>query len=677
MIGHMILKTMNCKSNRGLRLFAAACVALLGLPVRANVGDPTIRTNHPHYPGEGAFQTVEDCVTFATLGKETNQDKAIALYLWMLKHQWHLLSPQDCPTSWRPNDTRSHREESLVWDANRARFSFGYGLCGTVHAWNEPYWKALGMNARRRAFPGHTNSEVFYDGSWHAFDTDMAGLIFRKDGTVAGYEDVMNDPSCATRYQPPLPHYPFAWPSDEQTMRRGWAEVARGGNWFKMYNTGFAAHPAVIHLRPGESFTRTLDPDGFGGPNRRRFWHIARNGPTRNWAFLDEETPWHRGPQSNALGNASFGNGVFEYRPDLSRPTWRQGLMGKPDQIGWDSKLGQCIAKHQGASMTFGHSSPYVICGDPKDDTDPMLGTATDGFLVEGQTKGEWRLEVSVDQGQTWKRHQMVSGEFRLDWTDLVKGHYGWWLRLTGAENARLERLRFVTTTQISQAMYPRLKPSGCDLVFRRANRAAVPLLPNLGGPETDFSNMEIRSLRSANLTYQPMGGQGPAGFHSRGNRPAQVVFRLESPTDLMEISAAARFKVRVPPPAGCDFHLDYSLNEGKSWTQFGKVTVPEDNELSHGWVSGKAQWETKGVKSAWIRVHLDGGGYPTSLFAFQAYGLRKTEEPSPVVITQEWEEKGRLRSHTERISEQSEIHRYTIPTGDRIVDKKIRIESP
>ncbi len=85
----------NC--NRGLRCFASACVALFGLAVRADVGDPTIRTNHPHYPGEGAFQTVEDCVAFATQGKETNQDKAIALYLWMLKHQWHLLSPRIVP----------------------------------------------------------------------------------------------------------------------------------------------------------------------------------------------------------------------------------------------------------------------------------------------------------------------------------------------------------------------------------------------------------------------------------------------------------------------------------------------------------------------------------------------------------------------------------------------------
>ena len=43
------------------------------------VGDVTLRTDHPHYPGEGAFQTIEDCVQFATAGKKSEQEKAIAL----------------------------------------------------------------------------------------------------------------------------------------------------------------------------------------------------------------------------------------------------------------------------------------------------------------------------------------------------------------------------------------------------------------------------------------------------------------------------------------------------------------------------------------------------------------------------------------------------------------------
>lgn len=207
----------------------AILASLSASNVNAEVGDPTIMTNHPVYPGEGAFQEVEDCVRFATSGQTSAQDKAIALYQWLLTHQYHLMSPQECIFPGETVDTASTRSERIVYDANRARFSYGYGLCGTVHAWNEPYWQALAMPARRRAFPGHTNSEVFYDGGWHALDTDMASLLFRKDGVVAGYEDIMADPTLITSVRPPLPHYPFAWPGDFEAMRSGWQEIAKGG----------------------------------------------------------------------------------------------------------------------------------------------------------------------------------------------------------------------------------------------------------------------------------------------------------------------------------------------------------------------------------------------------------------------------------------------------------------
>ena len=72
-------------------LLLPAFAFLFVLPVRAGVGDPTLETNHPQYAGEGAFQSIDDCVSRATAGKTTPQDKAIAIYLWMLTHQYHLM----------------------------------------------------------------------------------------------------------------------------------------------------------------------------------------------------------------------------------------------------------------------------------------------------------------------------------------------------------------------------------------------------------------------------------------------------------------------------------------------------------------------------------------------------------------------------------------------------------
>jgi hypothetical protein len=650
----------------------------------ADVGDPTLRTDHPHYPGEGAFQSVEDCVRFATKGKTEPQEKAIALYLWLLKHQWHLASPQDCAIPGKTPDIRNgNLQELIVADANRARFSFGYGLCGTVHAWNEPYWKALGMNARRRAFPGHTNSEIEYGGSWHAFDTDMAGLIFRKDGIVAGYEDVMRDPECAARVRLPLPHYPFDWPKDFNTMKAGWAEVATGQaqdeGWFKMYNGSHATHPGIVHLRSGESFTRYANRDGLAGKAKRQFWHIGKGGPERNWSFFGPGEVTHRADQSNSRGHPSYGNGVFDYRPDLEGTRWREGLAGSANLSHSPQESPKVAAiGAETASVTFCHFSPYVICGAPADGVNPMTGPATGGLIVQGSTVGTVTLAISTDQGQTWRHAGTVSGSFEKDFTDLVKGFYGWQVRFSWSGASGIDRLRFLTTTQICQAIYPQLQAGGSQVEYRASSRAVVPILPNLGGPETDFAALEVRSLRSPHLVYEARGASGlRAFFTTHHNKPATVVFRVDSPQELTDIAAAGKFSVRVPPPMGCDFHWDISPDEGKSWHPLGKAEVPPDNAHSSGWMSGTADVSRFHTRSIWVRAQIFAGGYPTSLTQVQIYGVRKTPSPTEVKITHGWREDGVKKTHEEILPPGIPQKTYQVPTGKKIEDLFVRIEAP
>src|SRR3954452_24144903 len=87
---------------------------LLAAPLKAGVGDPTVETDHPHYAGEGAFQTVEQCVALAAAGKAAPQDRAIALYLWILTHQWHLYSPQEWNVPGAVPDARNESNPEMV-----------------------------------------------------------------------------------------------------------------------------------------------------------------------------------------------------------------------------------------------------------------------------------------------------------------------------------------------------------------------------------------------------------------------------------------------------------------------------------------------------------------------------------------------------------------------------------
>jgi hypothetical protein len=658
-----------------LLLVILTCVLFL-TPLKAGVGDPTLETDHPDYAGEGAFQAVEQCVRRATAGKSGSQDKAIALYLWMLNHQFHLMSPQEWCIAGKVPDTRKDDSDLIVRDADRARFSYGYGLCGTVHSWNEVYWRALGMRARCRSFPGHTNSEIEYDGGWHAFDTDMAGLVFRKDGIVAGYEDIIKDASLLDIRKSPLPQYPFAWPSDFDGMKKGWKEIAKGGNWYKMYNTAYAAQPGIVELRSGESFTRWFDPDQFGGPAQRRFWHVQKGGPFRDWTFVNMGTPTHDGPKSNCRGNASYCNGEFVYRPNLAAPSYREGVVEEKNTASGEASPRLRSMDTNWAHVTFRHFSPYVIAGCPADGVNPMTGPATGGLIVAGEAVGSVTLEVSPDYGQTWNRIGEVNGKFEKDLTNEVKGRYGWQVRFGWkGPSAGLDTLTFTTVTQVAQPIYPRLKPEGSSVTYRAASRAVVPVLPNFGMAEDIASRYEEKSHRSANVSYT---GQPKARFAYTvaGNKPGQVVFRIDAPANLLGITAAARYNVRVPPPENCDFHLDFST-DGKTWKPLGRADVPKDNEFSSGWMYGAADVASEKKKSALVRVNLYQGGYNVGLMAAELYGICETPAPQALTLTCAWKEKGSVKTHVEKVPAGSREWKFTVPTGKDLKDEFVRMEVP
>lgn len=655
------------------------CIALTLLSsalVQAEVGDVTLTTSHPQYPGEGAFQTPADCVRGATAGAVTEQDRALALFNWLLTHQWHLHSPQEWNVPGRVPGEQPDDSEMMVYDANRGRFSYGYGLCGTVHAWNEVYWRALGLESRRRAFPGHTNSEVLLGGRWCMLDTDMAGVVFRPDGALAGYEDITADLSLLTRPQALWPRYPFAWPSDWEAMQRGWEEVARGGNWYRLYHGGYAAQPGVVHLRSGETFTRYFGPDAFGGPERRRFWHRQAGGPSRLWTFANGGTPQHDGSESNCRGQVAYGNAVFDYAPDLTSERSREGLAEWSPNLrvsdgGWSS------GDDQPATAVMEHFSPYVLCGDPVDDENPLTGTATDGLIVAGAATGKVRLECSADQGQTWSRAATVQGDFRLDLTESVKGRYGWWLRWTLPAGARLQSVRTTTTCQMSQALYPRLQSGGTRVVYRAGGRAVTPVLPQLEDEAITVSRYEQRELRSSNLQFVGRTARDQTAYRVAGPKPASVVFRIPARTPLTGVSAAARYSVRSPSPEGAEYTLEVSADQGATWDPLGRNAPPTDNEFSSGWVYGAAEFAAPVAQQVLVRATLNGGGAAARLLAAEMYGLRQTARDSAVELTYAWREGNVVREHQVTIPAGSETFETQIPTGAVIQDEWVRLAVP
>src|SRR5882672_10779960 len=63
-----------------------------------------------------------------------------------------------------------------VLDPVKLLNSYGFGLCYHIAPLLEAAWKAGGFEDARTWFlTGHTVAEVFYDGAYHYFDSDMMG----------------------------------------------------------------------------------------------------------------------------------------------------------------------------------------------------------------------------------------------------------------------------------------------------------------------------------------------------------------------------------------------------------------------------------------------------------------------------------------------------------------------
>lgn len=659
-----------------VKLLTILCLLASVHRVCAEVGDVTIQTDHEQYPGEGAFQSPAQCVNWAARDATTDHEKSLAIFQWLLTHQWHLMSPQEWCIPGRVPGANSNDYEMVVYDANKGRFSYGYGLCGTVHAWNEVYWQAAGFPARRRAFPGHTNSEIFYDGKWRMYDTDMAGIVFNRDGSVAGYDEITSDLSLLERPQGSWPRYPFAWPSDFETMKRGWEQVAQGGNWYKLYHGGYAALPGIVHLRSGETFTRYAHPDGFGGRDKRRFWHQLKDGPNRDWTFANGGVPFHRGPESNSRGRTTYGNALFEYAPDLTSEKSFEGSVARSLNLAVSEK-GLRGTDDKFSTITFHHFSPYVICGDPPDDRDPLLNRATEGFVVEGVCTGDVTISVSADQGQSWAEPIAIENEFRQDLTELAKGRYGWWIRFSLGPGASLKSLRTTTTCQLNQAMYPRLKPVETKVTFRSQPRAVVPVLPRLEEESATLNRFEVRELRTDNLDFVGRSSDERLSYRVRGPNTAEVVFRVPAETPLVGISAAARFAVRSPTPEGAEYQLEYSVDCGQSWQDLGTAIPPADNEFSSGWVYGQRVFPETTEKDVLVKVRLFGGGYGTGLLTAELYGIRATSPSSASQVTYSWFEGDTRKEYSFDVPANREEFSVKIPTGRQIRDDFVRIAIP
>ncbi len=399
----------------------------------------------------------------------TDEDKALAAWLWRNTHYWH--GEDGAEDLWgkgcgKGGDVRTRE----YWTG---LFSHGYGLCGTTHSqWVAEMEARLGHGRGRAAgADGHNAFEVFLkgeaygDGKWVLLDHDLSTVVFDPTGKrLLGLKEISADWKKLTDrgFKP--------------ERQRGWllcglhpgdnASYARHSS--AEYLAGYAGPPPMVHLRRGETLRRYPQP---GLEDGKTFVFWGRNCNTGDIPGPERTHTWVNQPDAmfgskygagNKPGQARFANAVYAYTPDFASGDYKEGIVSE-----------------DAAQVTFEFQSPYIIAATPPNAKEWGIYDAgcKNGLIVHG--KAECKVAISVDRGKTWADAGKVTGA--IDLTDAAKGHRQYWLRLHTGAKALVDRGLTVTTVcEANASVMPRLKDSSTTVNFAASGRALASAGPTL-----------------------------------------------------------------------------------------------------------------------------------------------------------------------------------------------------
>ena len=628
-----------------LLLFVAA-------QVRADVGDPQLKTDHPWYPGELECSTWERL--FATQAKtytrvtgrdcSTDEDKALAAWLWRNTHYWH--GEEGAENLWGQGfgkglDTRGRE----YWTG---LFAHGYGLCGTTHCQWVAEMEARFGHGRGRAVGanGHSAFEVFLKGDaygagqWVLLDHDLSTVVFDPTGRrLLGMKEIAPDWKKLTD-RGLKPERQRGWlicglhPADNASYSRN--QVAE-------YLAGYAGPPPMVHLRCGETFRRYLNP-GLDDGKTFVFWGRNYNtggipGPERSHTWVNQPDAMF-GSKSGAgykPGQARFANAVFTYTPDFTGD-YKEAVVSEDD-----------------SQVTFEFQSPYIIGATPPNGKEWGIYDAgcRNGLVIRG--KADCKVSLSVDRGQTW----IDGGKLAevADLTDSAKGHRQYWLKLhAGAKQLIGSGLTITTVCQANAAVMPRLKDGGSEVSFAASGRALVSAGPNL--PQAN-AHVVAGKFDSPAVTLELRTPRG---------EPAAEVF------------AAAHVRSSSPPDPKVKYRIEYSSDGGKTWQSMVKdwnVNRQGDEPgdfWSHSFCWANAAIGSEpAVSTVRVRFRNDGGKAYARAEVHAAY---RTPKADATAVTFAWTDDAGDHSANHTFAGKADERPWTIPTGKNVRTKWVEMKA-
>lgn len=596
--------------------------------LRAGVGDPQIKTNHPYYQGELSCSTYERVAEssealLASLpgGRrpKTDTERLVALWAWRVMHHQHA----DGNDVFIGPGARLAGADGWTFcrDGLVGLFSHSTGLCYSIHAQFTPFVQKMTGDWRAAAaslVPGHTSFEGYTDGKWRWADMTCGSMFFedRASFNALGIQDMIDRGA--------------AWcKEDARRGPLGLALMPFGDSFFPKFKEedgkqkffGYLGMPIAYHLRAGESFTRWHTPAGDDGVEA--IWSmdykkghsqgVKYHGMHRRETFLNYGPPGNgnRGRPAGDGAKYPFNyscKGAFVYAPDLSDPEeYREGLWS---ESGSTTAGGWLHASRAEGEAVFVHGSPYQIAAHVKGAPDRNWAVKTDACdltaLLSGTAQGTVPVSISLDNGRTWEDVGTAEGAFSIDFSDRVKGRFQYLLRLKLGAAAGLRAMQLRTVVQVGPAVFPQLKGGGSEVTFRPGGLGVVH-----GGP------------------YR----QKALGFHDPGNSSGEwTAFRIPVPGPVRSVHGVASSGGKRGPLC-----VETSV-DGKTWDRvMGPYTLEPGDKRSLNssiWGNGTLalMWGAKEYpdatsKAGWVRFQNMGALEQAAVEVYATYEVPATRD--------------------------------------------------
>ena len=349
-----------------------------------NVGDSDV-VNPWLVRGGGDLRSIRSIVARAIEPGMTDREKATALWWQQTQLRFHFVG--------------DNRELSSPVKALNV---YGHNTCGNDSICLAGLWKEAGLKVAPARLVGHCVTQVFYDGGWHLYDSDMHSLYLLRDNeTIAGEQDLVRDHDLVKR-------------THTQGILR--PQGRAGDEW-----------ASSVYVFEGK-VTGDRNADGSSTMNM-----TLRPGEALVWRWgHTEPVKYHGSPDHKFVDRIC--NGLWEYRPDFSQPLWRKGAESVRDIVSAEEGLSAAAGKT--GEIVWAIRAPYVLVGGE--------------LMVEG-TGAEF--DVSWD-GKTWEKSD-------ADLDDLFprtgQARYAYYLRCRLAGAATLSRLRIVNDLQMAPLSLPEM----------------------------------------------------------------------------------------------------------------------------------------------------------------------------------------------------------------------------